>query len=235
MPFSEGLAYVCNDEKSGYINAEGEMVIELPIESEGLPFSEGLALAGDGSDMMGYINTKGEMVIRLTGFEPRCFGGFSEGLAVIFQDGKVGYMNTSGEIVIEPQFDFAYSFSEGRAAVLKDGKWGFINTSGEMISQPQWDDIIPFAEGMFAEKSESGFEGWTVGGVDFDEAWAGAFTFSDGLAAVKKDGQWGYINTDGEVVVQPRWTQANSFSGGYAAVQDDTGWYIIDTEGNIVV
>ena len=63
----------------------------------------------------------------------------------------------------------------------------------------------------------------------FDDALA----FSEGLAAVKSGGLWGYINIDGEYVVQPSYEQATSFTGGCAAVYGGGRWQIIDTTGAV--
>ena len=45
-----------------------------------------------------------------------------------------------------------------------------------------------------------------------------ASAFINGLAAVKKDGKWGYINTDNEVVVPFQYDLAGEFNEGYAIV-----------------
>lgn len=68
--------------------------------------------------------------------------------------------------------------------------------------------------------------------------------FSDGLAAIKKDGQWGYINVKGEVVIPYFHAHyAAPFSEGYACVlkedeSESTGYaypYVfIDKQGNEV-
>ncbi len=42
--------------------------------------------------------------------------------------------------------------------------------------------------------------------------------FSEGLAAVKKDGKWGYINEQGKVVVPFQYDVAYIFNEGYAVV-----------------
>lgn len=65
--------------------------------------------------------------------------------------------------------------------------------------------------------------------------------FSEGLAAVKKNGKWGYINTDNEVVIPFQYDAAGVFNEGYAVVgtlvSGDEYWHtyamgFIDTEGN---
>ena len=58
-----------------------------------------------------------------------------------------------------------------------------------------------------------------------------ALPFSEGYAAVRNNGVWGYINTDGEYTVTPQYEQATSFTGGYAAVYGGGMWQIIDTTG----
>ena len=46
-----------------------------------------------------------------------------------------------------------------------------------------------------------------------------AADFSEGLAAVQQDGRYGYIDTDGNWVVEPTYTNAGRFSEGFARVQ----------------
>ena len=60
-----------------------------------------------------------------------------------------------------------------------------------------------------------------------------ALPFSEGYAAVRSNGLWGYVNTDGEYAVQPAYEQATSFVGGYAAVYGGGMWQIIDTTGAV--
>ncbi len=81
--------------------------------------------------------------------------------------------------------------------------------------------------------------GKTANGEKFDslgDTYTNARDFSEGLAAVKKDGLWGYIDTDGKYAVEPKYYGAWSFSEGLAAVQDKNGkWGFIDKSGNEVV
>ena len=62
-----------------------------------------------------------------------------------------------------------------------------------------------------------------------------ALPFSEGYAAVRNNGVWGYINTDGEYTVTPQYEQATSFTGGYAAVYGGGMWQIIDTTGAVML
>lgn len=65
--------------------------------------------------------------------------------------------------------------------------------------------------------------------------WDGAKDFSENMAAVKKDGKWGFIDCNGNVIVEPMYSSANSFSEGLAAVQNDGKWGYIDKTGKLVI
>ena len=66
-------------------------------------------------------------------------GKFSEGLAIVKQNGKWGFINTKGEVVIPCIYDFADSFSEGLDPVKQNGKWSIINTKGKVIvAECEW-------------------------------------------------------------------------------------------------
>lgn len=67
------------------------------------------------------------------------------------------------------------------------------------------------------------------------------------LYPMPKEGKWGYVNADGEWVLEPQWTRAMDFSEGRAVVQaspvrhtgefvrDFGEWGVIDEEGEYVV
>jgi hypothetical protein len=66
---------------------------------------------------------------------------------------------------------------------------------------------------------------------DFEEAkW-----FSEGLAAVRIKGRFGYIDKRGTVVIPPRFNAAGEFRGGYAEVRIDGASGIIDRRGRVVI
>ena len=64
-------------------------------------------------------------------------------------------------------------------------------------------------------------------GLAYDDA----RDFSEGLAAVKLDGKWGYIDTQERLVISPQYLHAFDFSDGMACVVDEKGQaYFIDRE-----
>lgn len=59
--------------------------------------------------------------------------------------------------------------------------------------------------------------------------------FSQGLAAVRVDGLYGYIDPTGRMVIAPHFEAAGSFLGGYAEVRLHDASGIIDRSGRLVI
>lgn len=77
-----------------------------------------------------------------------------------------------------------------------------------------------------------------IGGKEIVSAAAG---FCDGLLMVKtEEGNYGFVNTKGEVAIKPKYSEANNFSEGYALVgtynkdKDETTFMVIDKKGETV-
>lgn len=192
IPDGNDLFVVIVNDKRGYINRTGNIVIE-PKWGGAKGFSEGLAVVATYTDgyKEGYINTKGEIVV-----EPQYpqASDFSEGLAAVgvgrfglhnSGDHKTGFIDKSGKMVIEPKFRDAASFSEGLSLVYDDGKYGFIDRTGSVVIALKFED---------------------------------ASSFSNGLARVKIGDKFGFINKVGKLVIPATFSFAESFSNGLAKV-----------------
>lgn len=62
-----------------------------------------------------------------------------------------------------------------------------------------------------------------------------ARSFSDGYAAILKEGRWGFIDKTGQEVIPCLFEDARSFSEGLAAVANDGEWFYIDAQGRRVI
>lgn len=255
--FSDGLAMVGVVEggmqKCGYIDPSGTLVIQPQFEKAG-PFSEGMAPVGTvGSSpakdfRYGYIDKTGAPVIPIQ-YEGsvRSAPKFSNGLCAVAveDDGPApsvtstslvveqhsrsyGYMDKTGTMVIAAQFGLAGDFSEGLAMVASDSGWGFIDTRGEWVIRlpaelsPGRLSDCRFSEGLaivrrFEPPSESGAP-------------------SSGNAG---RAPYGFIDTTGDLVIEPRFDEAADFSEGLAVVgiteNNVTKWGYIDRTGAWVI
>ncbi len=59
--------------------------------------------------------------------------------------------------------------------------------------------------------------------------------YSDGLAAVRVNSKWGYVDKNGAVVITPQFNEVLDFADGVAAVKFDKKWGCIDEKGQYVI
>jgi hypothetical protein len=202
MNFSEGLAYVAEDNMHGYIDIHGKYVIELQ-NAVGYTFVDGLSPICDSRFMIGYINKEGELVI------PRKFDNpsyFYEGLAAQNGASQMGYINKSGEFEIKPQYDDVRQFSEGRAFVaFADAKfnttWALIDKTGNKIVDYKFSKVQDFSDGKAAVeyKSQWGYIDH-FGNYAIEPKFKVAGSFKDGIAFAAKDDEFGFIDKKGNFI-----------------------------------
>lgn len=129
--FSEGLAVVAQAGKVGYIDPRGAFVVQPAYDQAGA-FSGGLAPVKL-NDAEFYVDITGRAVITqplMTDLRP-----FSEGLAAVRVDGKVGYIDHAGVMVIQPQYTTGTDFADGLAVVETETTWSVITYDGTVLVQ----------------------------------------------------------------------------------------------------
>lgn len=216
------------EEKWGYINDMGEVMIDFLFDSAELFSENGLACVGiekhNGEWKYGYINKNGEIVID---FSFDSAGDFSEnGLAYVGMEDhneecKYGYINEKGKIVIATEFDNAYGFSgNGLAEVCnEEGLWGFIDDKGNVVIDFKYEYTSGFSENglawisfdeenwrMIDEQgnyvSEKQYDGFDSGEYMLGSAY-------ENLYVVHKDGYYGIVDENGQELVPCEYSEVS--------------------------
>lgn len=233
-PFQEGLALVVKNGKVGYINKSGDVVIPFMYD-DGEAFKQGMATVMK-NDMYGFIDKTNR--IRLP-FNYELLGAFSSGLAVVANDTAYGYVNKDGEIVIPITLSFASDFQNGYAVVEQSSKKGIINELGKTIvpMEFQWlENFNSFGVARAKKDSLLGLidkNGSTI--LPFEYERIGEF--NQGLALIMKNGKYGYVNTNGKIVIDLKFdfkTEAlvwGNFKNGFVKYHQNGKFGIIDTSG----
>lgn len=134
-------------------------------------------------------------------------------------DGKHGAIDRAGKLVIEPQYDQALHFAGGMARVSLNGKVGYVDAAGTLLISPK--ATISIGTGDFAaERSLAAL-------IESD--------FSEGLAAYRLDGRYGYVDTEGKIVIAPQFEQVDLFRDGLAIVRVNGRYGWIDKTGKLVI
>jgi hypothetical protein len=203
------------------------------------PFINGLAIVSK-NQLIGVLDTLGNHVVPFQIFT--LFQSFTEGMALVQQNGLYYYLNTSGQklelpgklatdqsgLLQEPS-----QFSNGSVVIFYEdskGKWIlFMSKTGKAkkIDATEIDEIGMFKEGLCPVKTNAGL--WGVLNSE------GKFTaqptleledigyFSEGLCLIKKDGKYGFIDASGSQIIPPAFDYASHFYHGFSHVEDPIG------------
>jgi len=256
--FSEGLVWAGEKGTAyGFIDKTGAWAIR-PRFRHATEFSEGVAAVKDRSGRWGYIRPDGSWAI-----EPR-FGSaepFHEGRAAAENGegyrGPWGYIDASGAWVIPPRYRHSPGFLYGRShfergvAMVDMGDGSsheLIDRDGRVLKRLRstW---LRRGDGLLLARVGYSKECGQVGGdvsvyLDergesaFDGRFCGAREFSDGLAAVWRDGKYGFIDKSGGWAIPPRYEMVGNFSEGLANVKPDARrrcWQYVDKAGRVVI
>lgn len=233
--FTDGLFAAKKNGKWGYLNEQGDWVIEPKFEGDYLNnFKENRLVTFLDNEFI-LIDKKGNVINKNIN-DDFSYGKFYEGRAKASEgiprvNLKEGFVDLSGEIIIPCIYKRVENFSEEVARVKKGefGSWHFIDLEGNKI----------------------------LGLPEFEYSFISSF--QNGWALVLKIGakKAGYMNHKGEIILPAIYDYATLFVDGYAAVtmyepakspkrdyhdswmslpKDSYGLYgIIDKEGNMIL
>lgn len=212
FPFHEGVAFVKKDNAYAMINNEGQAITSFTFESLDLS-----------NDLEAEIENPYE---------------FINGFAIVKQ-GKIGVVNKTGKFVIPPVYECIEPFKNGMAAVCKKYKWGFVDTNGKEVVPIQYDEVKSFNEEYAAVRLglNWGFintKGREVVNLFKYDSFKGE-GYNEGLAAVSKNGKYGFIDKLDFTVIPFNYDWAYNFHEGLATVKIGRRQGVIDKKGNLVI
>ncbi|WNS42906.1 WG repeat-containing protein [Paenibacillus sp. MMS20-IR301] len=234
---SNGKIQVRREGLWGLANAAGNLVI--PCEYDKIStFSTDRAFVKKDGEVYGIDNNNNRLI--LLHEEIADFGNFGNERIPL----RIGeeWRRANGEFTIgSTAFEAIGMYSNGYAAAKVNGKWGVVDTGSEWLVPAEYDEIITdelgrsyFQNAVFASKSGAVY--LIVDGKPLAEAYEDARPFSEnGYAAVKKNGQWQFIDTEGKVQFGQTFDDAYSFSQHLAAVKVGEQWGYISLSGKVVI
>ncbi|MEG0900246.1 MAG: WG repeat-containing protein [Oscillospiraceae bacterium] len=129
------------DAKTGkYLTPELEYIYDIDLKDSITVFRQ--------DNKRGFLNIKSGQIIIPAQYDKAWV--FSEGVAAVVKDEKVGFVNQMGEIVIPLQYKYLrgdqnnvdFLFRDGYATVISENeKHGLIDKNGKWVLEPQYDYI----------------------------------------------------------------------------------------------
>jgi len=151
------LILVVKEEKVGYANSNGELIIPMNYEADPSiltwgEFDEGLARIKI-KGKMGIIDSTGSRIV------PAIFEKIGEYDGILYpvkKYGKWGYADGNIKLIVNYKYTLAYPFEGDFARVSKKNKWGFIDRDGKTIVPIEYSKIVE-TEGLYIFQTDSAY------------------------------------------------------------------------------
>ena len=160
----------------------------------------------------GYVDVNtGRIVIDAKANDYRKAWVFSEELAAVMKDGKIGFINSQNKVVIPFQFDysdkcrmwnFGYLFHDGYCIMTNaDGDLGLIDKSGNWVVEPAYDEIwSPHTSGYRIIVNDSNYGVLdSTGAIVYPVEFGHITILTDGFVLTKSGKQW-QVDFDGNTI-----------------------------------
>jgi len=227
LSFCEDAGVRNSDNKCGYMNTQGKVVIPAIYNRRlsRMPEFEGNVVFLNKDTKLGAINRKGEVILPFNYSDIENFTNYSGQPRVTdvkllsggYRGSKLGLVSERGELLCEPEIesdhqrrgigfynDYAIVVKHIEVAGLEVKRSGLMNKACEMVLPYEYNQMRHYGEG---------------------------------LVPVQKKGLWGYVDLEGKVVIDFDYTTAGTFTNGVAVVtlakRDDEAYkfLLIDMKG----
>lgn len=230
----QGLLEVEKDNKYGFANEKGEIVVPIIYDRVYSFFDSHLArveLAGK----QGFVSTSGKVEIPLI-----YDAGDSYERAYDTEESAIN--SESSESLYSPDFGSVDNFYNGLAKVSKKGKVGFINENNKTIIPFEYDSGWRFENG-FADVKKNELEGV----IDKKNRIIVPFKYDDiqiisdwqdetPYFVLERDNKYGVANYKGKIIVPLNFRKIGIFSNKLVNAENfDEKWGYYDAEGTIAV
>lgn len=211
-PFSEGLAYVQNGTRQGFVNTNGVVVFEVAS----------------------YLNVGADVTIG------GAHKDFSNGMVIVENtnapfNARIGYLDTTGYQAVHCQFEQGDDFLRNVARIKHGGKWGYVGKNNLYTVQPEY-DALDRATSFDIVRGMKTMSDTVAGGPTVGLEGTHLVVTTTPTQSAPYD-HWGFVNVqNGAVVVPLKFTAARPFTAdnlAYVELWGNKGF--VNTTGTVVV
>lgn len=159
----------------------------------------------------------------------------SEGYRGIRRNGQYGFIDARGRLRIANRYENIGRFHEGLAPVMILGKWGFVNTEDRIVINPNFETAAEFISGIAIVRRAGkvgviGKEGQVILPLRYD-----SITRSGKLLQLHLQGQSGFADYKGHVLIEPHFDHAELLPNNLVIVRDQDKWGVLTVDGMPVI
>jgi hypothetical protein len=182
----------------------------------------------------GLIDINGKVII-----EPiydEISGYFINGFMRVRNNGKAGIINEKGEIVIPIDYDNVLDYKNDMFTAEKSNKWGIIDIENNIIIPFEYRRIRHFEDdlALITNKGTGYINKEQKIVIEPQNSFNLSGDFYNGLALVKKDKKYGFINKENEIVIPIIYDNALPFKCKKTIVQKDGVSFFINKKGKMI-
>lgn len=238
--FSEGLAVVMKDGKCGVIDKTGKNIVPFDYDF----------IWGYHYNRARVIKFWDERKNKLNQKELNISSQYSYNKYSNYPNTEdscyYGFIDHLGKIIIPLEYDYASDFHNGYSIVSKNGKYGLIDIEGNIVIPIVYDRI--FDTLFYIGKDNNLINAESDGKIGIINILTGKIVipfvfdhiqevpfFSEGLAAVKLNEKYIFIDTIGNIKIPTEWDYARNFNKGFALVMNNACYYLINNKGDVTI
>ncbi|HMI79962.1 MAG TPA: WG repeat-containing protein, partial [Ferruginibacter sp.] len=233
-PYSEGLAYAVNEQGTivYYLNRLGYEAFNINAK-EGGKCTEGFITIKGNDGRYYHVNKKGKAISPKTW---EAAGNFSEGLAMVKDNGKWGFIDTLGNKVIDLKFDVASNFTKGAAMVKSNNQFYLVNKKGVAIDNNKYEAAGNPGNGSFPVQ-KNGLAGLVdnKGNTIIDFKYNSILYMTEDRVWAAKDGKWGLLDNKGKALTDFIYQAAYDFDDGFARIISNDKVGLVNKAGKLVL
>lgn len=222
IEWSKQVLYVVKaaNERYGYTDTTGAWII-APVYDDASPFHEGFAAVCK-NDSCYFINKSGN---KNSAPAEEVFD-YHNGIAIIKKQNRYYLLNRSGQIISKPYEDISPQ-SDGLFVARQNGLYGALNAKAETVIPFVYKKLGTFRNG-YAYYISDLYGLVSTGNRKLEARWDWISEIdTNGLVIVKKNKQFGLMDLNERLLLQPEWDYINHCTGQvYLVVRNDLyGFY----------
>ena len=148
-----------------------------------------------------------------------------------------GLMNAQGEILVKPEYGALGWTAYGMAVLASpysETVHLFCLTEGAAPYEPlgEWDAVLPpLEDGLFAARKGNSWQYIGRDGQALGDRYDEIRTHQAGYGAVQRNGKWGLVDKNAELVLPCEYDEVLDVYNGLSAVQESNAWRYIHPDG----
>lgn len=154
---------------------------------------------------------------------------------LIHKNDKLGYCDSTGKQMIEPLYTDAEDFNEGYAVAQKNDLYGYINKAGKTKIEFQYTEASGFNNNVAIVQKDKKYFLIDYSNKVLSARYDDIADFSEGMAIVKKNNQFGAINQNGQEIIKPAFDMISDFSEGFAVFLKSGKYGFLDKQGFVAI